>query len=135
MFGADPGCAQRRRSQNAQKPGKFSENLALKFLPDETESKAKPHKHECFRGTVNAFVQSATTAHFQEKERGMNLITVDAEVLTVKEVSKLLRVHPTTVYRLIRQGKIPSFQIGTDWRFLTHRLARWMVEQSIGASQ
>jgi excisionase family DNA binding protein len=59
---------------------------------------------------------------------------VDAEVLTVKEVSDLLRVHPSTVYKLIRQGKIPSFQIGTDWRFLTHRIARWIAEQSIGTS-
>src|ERR1700676_661582 len=70
----------------------------------------------------------------QEKERSMNPIAVDdkvqtvAEVLTVKEVSDLLRVHPSTVYRLIRQGRIPSFQIGTDWRFLTHRLVRWMAE-------
>jgi excisionase family DNA binding protein len=69
----------------------------------------------------------------------MNPMAVDdkvqtvAEVLTVKEVSDLLRVHPSTVYRLIRQGRIPSFQIGTDWRFLTHRLVRWMADQSTGA--
>ena len=60
---------------------------------------------------------------------------VDAEILTVKEVSDLLRVHRSTLYRLIRQGKIPSFQIGTDWRFLKHRLVRWMAQQSTGASQ
>ena len=71
----------------------------------------------------------------------MNPIAVDdkvqtvAEVLTVKEVSDLLRVHPSTVYRLIRQGRIPSFQIGTDWRFLKHRLVQWMAEQSIGVPQ
>jgi excisionase family DNA binding protein len=77
----------------------------------------------------------------QEKERSMNPMAVDdeiltvGEVLTVKEVSEMLRVQPTTVYRLIRQGKIPSFQIGTDWRFLKHRLVRWMAEQSMSASQ
>ena len=65
----------------------------------------------------------------------MDPTAVDAEVLTVKEVSELLRVHRSTVYRLIRQGKIPSFQIGSDWRFLKHRLVRWMAEQSIGAPQ
>jgi excisionase family DNA binding protein len=65
----------------------------------------------------------------------MNPMAVDAEVLTVKEVSNLLRIHRSTVYRLIRQGKIPSFQIGTDWRFLKHRLVRWMADQSMGATQ
>jgi excisionase family DNA binding protein len=65
----------------------------------------------------------------------MNPMAVDAEVLTVEEVSDLLRIHQSTLYRMIRQGKIPSFQIGTDWRFLRHRLVRWMAEQSIGAPQ
>jgi excisionase family DNA binding protein len=63
----------------------------------------------------------------------MNPMAIDHEVLTLKEVSKLLQIHPSTVYKLIRQGKIPSFQIGTDWRFLKHRLVQWMAEQSIGA--
>ena len=113
----------------------------MKILPAENFAyyrqypKAKVHKHECFRGTAIALVQSATTSHLQEdRERVMNPM-VDAEVLTVKEVSDLLRVHPTSVYRLIRQGKIPSFQIGAAWRFLTHRLARWITEQSMDAPQ
>ena len=32
------------------------------------------------------------------------------EVLTVKEFCELLRVHPSTVYKLIRQDKIPRFR-------------------------
>ena len=67
--------------------------------------------------------------------RVMNPKAIDYEVLTLKEVSNLLRIHPSTVYRLIRQGKIPSFKIGIDWRFLKHRLVRWMAEQSIDAPQ
>ena len=65
----------------------------------------------------------------------LNPMATEPEVLTVKEVSDLLRVHPSTLYRLIRHGKIPSFQIGADWRFLKHRVVRWMAEQSIGASR
>ena len=72
---------------------------------------------------------------YKKKVRVMNPKAIDYEVLTLKEVSNLLRIHPATVYRLIRQGKIPSFQIGTDWRFLKHRLVRWMAEQSIDAPQ
>jgi excisionase family DNA binding protein len=47
------------------------------------------------------------------------------EVLTVKEVCEILRVHPTTVYKLTREGKIPSFRIGTDWRFRADQIERW----------
>jgi excisionase family DNA binding protein len=41
----------------------------------------------------------------------------DQEVLTVKEICDLLRVHPSTIYKLIRDDKIPSFQVGAEWRF------------------
>ena len=37
-------------------------------------------------------------------------------ILTVKDVSELLQVAHITVYRLIREGRIPAFRIG-------HRLA------------
>ncbi len=63
----------------------------------------------------------------------VNPMAIDHEVLTVKEVSELLQISEATVYKMIKEGKIPSFQIGSDWRFLKHRLVRWMAEQSMGA--
>ena len=51
------------------------------------------------------------------------------EVLTVKEVSEMLRVHKTTRYKLVKTGKIPSFRIGSDWRFRSDLLERWMAER------
>jgi hypothetical protein len=71
-----------------------------------------------------------TTSRFTRK-KCHEFIAVDAGVSAVKKVDDLLRVHPFT--KLIRQGKIPSFQIGTDWRFLKHRLVRWMAD--LGAAQ
>ena len=56
----------------------------------------------------------------------------DNEILTVKEVCELLRVHPTTIYKLIGQGKIPCFRIGSDWRFRKDRIRRWMAQQTMG---
>ena len=37
----------------------------------------------------------------------------DREVLTVKEVCELLRVHPTTLYKMAVEGKIPTFRVGS----------------------
>jgi excisionase family DNA binding protein len=51
------------------------------------------------------------------------------EVLTVKEVSEMLRVTKPTLYKLVKTGKIPSFRIGSDWRFRSDLLKRWMAER------
>jgi excisionase family DNA binding protein len=59
----------------------------------------------------------------------------DHEILTMKEVCELLRVDRSTIYRLIRLGKIPSFRIGKDWRFRKEGIERWMVEQTRGGPQ
>jgi excisionase family DNA binding protein len=59
----------------------------------------------------------------------------DRQSLTVREVCELLRIHPTTVYKLVRQGKIPSFRIGSCWRFRTELIERWMAEKSMYARQ
>jgi excisionase family DNA binding protein len=61
----------------------------------------------------------------------MNPMESGNEILTMKEVCDLLQIH--TVYKLIRKGKIPSFRIGSDWRFRRDRIMRWMAEESISA--
>jgi excisionase family DNA binding protein len=63
-------------------------------------------------------------------------MATDHEILTVKEISNLLRVHPTTVYKLLRDRRIPSFRVGSDWRFRKDRIERWIAEvSSMGVSQ
>ena len=59
----------------------------------------------------------------------------DQDILTVKELSDLLRLHPTTVYKLVRQGKIPSFRVGNEWRFRKDAIMRWLSEKSEGAGK
>jgi excisionase family DNA binding protein len=65
----------------------------------------------------------------------MNPMESGHEILTMKDVCDLLRVHPTTLYKLIKKGKIPGFRIGTDWRFRRDMIERWTVEQSMYAQQ
>jgi excisionase family DNA binding protein len=49
----------------------------------------------------------------------------EVEILTVDEVAAWLRIHPTTVYRLLRQGKIPGFKVGSDWRLNREMIEQW----------
>ena len=50
-------------------------------------------------------------------------------VLTVRDLSNYLRVHPTTVYRLLKTGQLPAFRVGSDWRFNIEEIDRWRVER------
>jgi excisionase family DNA binding protein len=59
----------------------------------------------------------------------------DDDILTLKELSDLLRVCPATVYKLVREGKIPSFRVGNEWRFRRDVILRWIAERSSAAQQ
>jgi len=48
--------------------------------------------------------------------------------MTVGEVSEYLRVHPSTIYRLLRRKQIPAFRIGSDWRFKTTSIDQWQAD-------
>jgi len=39
------------------------------------------------------------------------------ESFTVEEVAAALKLHPYTVRRLCREGKVPCFKFGGQWRF------------------
>lgn len=45
------------------------------------------------------------------------------------EIAKYLRVHPYTVKRLARAGKIPGFKVGDQWRFDTREIEEWKKNQ------
>lgn len=49
--------------------------------------------------------------------------------LTVEEVARRFGVNVTTVYRLVKSGKIPAFKIGNQWRFDPARLQEWVSEK------
>ena len=56
-----------------------------------------------------------------------------SRLMTVKEVSAYLRVHPSTIYKLLRRGELPGHRIGTDWRFNTEVIDRWCRERDVHA--
>jgi excisionase family DNA binding protein len=55
----------------------------------------------------------------------------EKEILTAKEVAEYLSIHPLTVHRYAREGRIPAFKIGTDWRFHKKYIERWIREKSV----
>lgn len=54
-----------------------------------------------------------------------------SHVLTVKELSDYLKVHPSTIYRQLKRGRLPAFKVGSDWRFNIESIDRWRLEQDM----
>jgi excisionase family DNA binding protein len=50
-------------------------------------------------------------------------------VLTLDETAEFLKVHPSTVYRLLKKKQIPAFKMGSDWRFNQESIERWISER------
>lgn len=57
-------------------------------------------------------------------------ITMESEILTIKEVAEYLKVNERTIYRLANKGKIPAFRVGNNWRFERAKIAQWIQQQS-----
>ena len=38
----------------------------------------------------------------------------DPDLMTVDELAAYLKVHPATIYRLIKRGELPAFKVGYD---------------------
>jgi excisionase family DNA binding protein len=50
-------------------------------------------------------------------------------VMTADEVAELLRVHKSTISRLLKAGKIKSFRVGADHRFTRQAIDEWRKAQ------
>jgi excisionase family DNA binding protein len=51
------------------------------------------------------------------------MINQKEEFLTIDEVAKRLKVGKTTVYRMVKAGKLPGVKIGKVWRFSSLRIS------------
>jgi excisionase family DNA binding protein len=51
------------------------------------------------------------------------------KVMTVREMSAYLRVHRSTIYRLLKHHQILAFQVGSDWRFNVKMIDSWRLVQ------
>lgn len=57
-------------------------------------------------------------------------MSLEPKIITISELSNYLRVHRSTLYRLLKKGQLPGFKIGSDWRFNVEAIDRWRMEES-----
>ena len=51
-----------------------------------------------------------------------------ADILTIEELAAYLKIPKSTLYKLVREGKIPSRKIGRHWRFRKGAIDHWLAE-------
>ncbi|WP_420239634.1 helix-turn-helix domain-containing protein [Telmatobacter bradus] len=50
------------------------------------------------------------------------------EILTIGELAAYLKIPKSTLYKLVREGSIPSQKIGRHWRFRKAAIDLWLEE-------
>lgn len=50
------------------------------------------------------------------------------EVLTVKDIAEYMDMHPMTIYKYVKEGRIPAFKIGSSWRIRKDSIQKWIKE-------
>jgi len=52
------------------------------------------------------------------------------KIMTIEEVARYLSLHELTVRRLAREGAIPAFKVGRQWRVKKSLLDRWIEQEA-----
>jgi excisionase family DNA binding protein len=47
-------------------------------------------------------------------------------LLDCEETARLLHLHPKTVERLAREGRMPAYKVGKRWLFRASEIDQWM---------
>lgn len=53
------------------------------------------------------------------------------DIMTSAEAMKLLRLPRATFYAILREGRIPAFRVGKQYRFRRSILLQWIQDQEI----
>jgi excisionase family DNA binding protein len=51
------------------------------------------------------------------------------DVFNIDELADYLKIPKSTLYKLVREGKIPAQKVGRHWRFHKEAIARWLGNQ------
>lgn len=51
-----------------------------------------------------------------------------SDILNIEELAVYLKIPKSTLYKLVREGKIPSQKIGRHWRFRKGAIDNWLEE-------
>ena len=54
----------------------------------------------------------------------------EISIMTVHDVASYLRLSEAKVYRLAKEGSVPSFRLGKSWRFRKDLIDEWTKKKT-----
>ena len=61
-------------------------------------------------------------------ERNVYMDELPGDVLTIEELAIYLKISKSSLYKIVREGKIPSQKVGRHWRFRKKAIDRSLEE-------
>jgi excisionase family DNA binding protein len=58
--------------------------------------------------------------------RALSMDQIPDEVFTIDELASYLKIPKSTLYKVVREGKVPCQKIGRHWRFGKTAIDRWL---------
>lgn len=58
----------------------------------------------------------------------MRTLFMEKEILTIEEAAAYLQIGKRSLYKLVKEGKIPGKKILNKWRFEKESLKEWIRE-------
>ena len=48
------------------------------------------------------------------------------DVFSIDDLAAFLKIPKSTLYKLVREGRIPAQKVGRHWRFHKETIVRWL---------
>jgi excisionase family DNA binding protein len=59
------------------------------------------------------------------------MVTDDAsDIMDIDELGDYLRLSPSSLYKMLRDGRLPGYKVGKHWRFRRSAINAWMDSRS-----
>ena len=72
-------------------------------------------------------LESASSVPAWSRERHLSGMSDGVEVLlTSKEASQVLKIHPKVLERMAKRGEVPALKVGKFWRYRATTLDAWI---------
>ncbi|MGH7906072.1 MAG: helix-turn-helix domain-containing protein [Candidatus Binataceae bacterium] len=78
---------------------------------------------------TNGAVEMSRIARRRGAAKPASPVSSAPRVLTVRDLADYLRVHQSTIYKLLKKGGLPGFKVGGDWRFHIDAIEQWREKQ------
>ena len=77
-----------------------------------------------------------TEIELEEPREALSCMSHGIEtLLTTKEASQVLKIHPKVLERMAKRGEVPALKVGKFWRYRATTLDAWIKSRLQSGSQ